>query len=520
MIRTRHRRATTTSDGSTVTVCLVPWDTPEQVTDNGRDYYNESFARGGLNVPDRLLGELEHDGQLIGRALAVDDRADGLYADVRISASTAGRDFLADLDAGIYEAVSIDFDADPAPVAAGASISRSGAQLRRFAFTTDPQHQGARVVGRRSNTTGETMDTDTTTTDDDLDEETDEETDETEETETEATDAAAPAQRSRQRSAPRPGARVGGARVGARFRSVGHFALAAARGEVTGDELARYQRALATTTTAAQTGLVHEEWIREIIDLQASVRPTVEMFSTRDLPAEGDSVKQPKVTTRATAGKQDPENSEIASRAVVVTPVTFDLETFAGGQGMSLQTALRSSPEYVNEVLRLHLEALGEAVNTAAAAAVVAGIPVPQQLTQAGTFNAAVNAAVAGMYGTLRRFPTFMLLSVSKWQELADLEDSDGRPIYPALSAAGSMGTVSLQSDTGEQRNLRWRIEPELAADTAVVAHAEAFRTFLGPVATLTADVPATLARDTAVYQFAAMGVVDTRGLYEIGPVA
>lgn len=516
MIRTRHVRNAEPGvvNGNTLSVRLIPWNTPEQVTDNGRDYYAEAFAPGGLEVPARLLGEVEHDGAVVGRATRTENRADGLYADVAISQSTAGRDFLADYEVGIYEAVSIDFDDDPTPVPAGSTIVRSSARLNRFAFTANPQHPGSRIVGRRSTTTteGNTMDTDTdTTTDDQTD--TDVTVDQTDDP---------PAAANAQRSAPRHRAAptVGGARASGRIRSLGHFILEAARGELEGDELARYQRALATTTTAAQTGLVHEEWIREIIDLEASVRPTVEMFSSRPLPDTGDSVKQPKVTTRANAGKQTTENTEVTSRAVVITPVTWELETFAGGQGMSLQTIMRSSPEYLNEVGRLHIIALGEELNAAAAAGVVAAVPAAQQITQTAalSFNNAVNAAVAGMYDTLRRFPSFILLSVTKWQELADLEDADNRPIYPSLSAFNEAGTLSLQSPNGRTRDLPWRIEPELADDTAIVAHAEAFRTFLGPVGTLTADVPSTLSRDAVVFQFAAMGETDTRGLYEIIP--
>lgn len=530
MIRTRQLRDLAPSvDGDTLTVRLIEWDTPSNVTDNGRDFYSESFVRGGLVPDDRLLAEVEHDGVVVGRGIGTDDRDDGLYADVRISQSTAGRDFLADVDAGIYEAVSIDFDDDPRPVKAGDRVQRTGARLRRFAFTTDPAHAGSRIVGRRSKETPD-MKTKTKRTndehdsehddehDDELDDD-DEDQDDVDDTDggDDAGDAPPAGQRSR-RSAPRPGRRVGGARAGGRFRSFGHFALAAAKGEVHGDELARYQRALATTTSGAQTGLVHEEWIREVIDLQKAVQPTVEMFSSRPLPDSGDSVKQPKVTTRAVAAEQVTENTEIASQAVVITPVTWELETFAGGQGMSLQAVLRSSPEYLNEVNRLHLEALALEVNQSAAADVVAAVPAPQVIEMTDTFNVAVNAAVAGMYGTLRQFPSFILLSTSLWQALADLEDTDGRPIYPGLGVVGAMGTVSLQSDSGQQRDLGWRIEPELPTDTAIVAHREAYRTFAGPVQTLTADVPSTLSRDVAVFQFVAKGVTDTRGLYQIGP--
>ena len=78
-------------DGRTVTVRLVPWDTPKPVADRaGRTQYVETFVRGGLQVElDRVLVEREHDGPVVGLLTSTEDRADGLYGTIRMSRSTA-----------------------------------------------------------------------------------------------------------------------------------------------------------------------------------------------------------------------------------------------------------------------------------------------------------------------------------------------------------------------------------------------------------------------------------------------
>lgn len=522
MIRTRSTRADAVvdHDGHTVTVCLVPWDEPSDVTDNGRDRYSESFARGGLTpASDKVLGEVEHDGVVVARALEVNDTDHGLYATARVSRSTAGRDLIADIDAGIVEAVSVDFEDDPTPVPAGGAIRRSNAKLTRFAFVTDPQHQGARIVGRRSQTGADMADEDTTT---DEDTSTDEQLDE--QLEDTTTDEHQRSNRSarRARGARRPAIRASG-----RFRSFGHFAHAALHGEVEGDELARYQRALADADMADMPGLVHEEWIREIIDLQRTMTPTIEEFSSRPLPESGDSVSQPKVTGRPTVGQQAAEGDEVSSAKVTIGKASWSLETFAGGQNMSLQAALRSSPEYLNEVMRLHLIEMAESKNAAAVADIEAidfatnSTKVDKTASYAdGEFIDDIVDVCVGMLATLKRFPELVLIPTNVYGALAKAKDSEGRPLYPSVAPMNPAGSMSLTSSTGTVSDLAWRVEPELTDDHIIVAIRDGFRTFNGPVGTLSADVPANLGRDVAVYSFAAMGVVDAAGIWEISPAA
>src|SRR5262245_37771697 len=139
-------------DGRTVEVRLVPWDAPARVTDNGRDWYSETFARGGLRLATgRLLVRSEHDGAVIGRIDTADNRDDGLYAALRIADTAAGRDTLALIADGVVDAVSVEFD-DAAPLTHGDQVIRTGAVCTGVALTLHPQH-AAPVVAVRSQLT-------------------------------------------------------------------------------------------------------------------------------------------------------------------------------------------------------------------------------------------------------------------------------------------------------------------------------------------------------------------------------
>lgn len=362
------------------------------------------------------------------------------------------------------------------------------------------------------------MDTDTKTRDDDNDQ-VDDQVDDDQVDDDDTDDTGEGRQRSNRgvRKAPRPGGDSAPARTSGRFRSFGEFLFAAATGEVEGDELARYTRALDTTVTTEQTGLVKVSWINEVIDLVREYTPTVEAFNQRPLEEGVGSVSQPKVSVRPTVDTQT-ENSEIESTATEITKADWSISTFAGGQNMSLQTIRRSTPAYLEEVVRLHIVALAQKVNAAVVAAVEAappgaGTPGTGHVVDAtADFRDDLVDGCALILADLRRFPDFVLLPTAMWASLAKTDADDGRPLYAAISPANSAGTVAV-SLSGQTLNLPFIVEPELTATTAVIGVAEAFRTFVSPVNTLAADVVSTLGRDIAVYQEVAMGAVDANGL-------
>jgi hypothetical protein len=64
-------------------------------------------------------------------------------------------------------------------------------------------------------------------------------------------------------------------------------------------------------------------------------------------------------------------------------------------------------------------------------------------------------------------------------------------------------------------RDVSFYVEPAWGTSTikGVIGVRDAFRTLTGPINTITADVPAELSRDIAVYQYAAHGKADAAGL-------
>jgi uncharacterized protein len=144
----------------TVTVLAVPYDTPADIVDPDGREYSERFARGAFNGVQSRTGRIkvnrDHDTHRpVGRALELHpSRAEGLVAELRISATALGDETLALADDGVLDA-SISFalkpgDVDWAPGRRGRTIRR--AFLDHIALVADPAYETANVLDVRHNT--------------------------------------------------------------------------------------------------------------------------------------------------------------------------------------------------------------------------------------------------------------------------------------------------------------------------------------------------------------------------------
>lgn len=315
--------------------------------------------------------------------------------------------------------------------------------------------------------------------------------------------------------------------ISSRYATFGAYARAKLEAGGAWDEgyERRVQAALVDTTTGDIPGLLPEAWLREIVDLMGSMAPTIAAFRSRPLPDSGMIVNVPQVTSRPTTGVQTAEKTDIASAQTTITPGSFSVDTYAGGEDISIQALLRSDPSYFDEVMRLYAGQMAGAVNAAALDMVLRGATAGPAWPAAATgINQAFVDAAVLILNALKRFPEVAILSSAAWAAMGGAVDTDGRPIFPTVGLWNPVGTLDVTVGTGNVRGLTYYVDPSVnsAVTWAVVGVRDAFLSMQGPIGTLTADVPAKLGRDVAVYRFASMGILDQTGLIRIGaaPVA
>jgi HK97 family phage prohead protease len=149
-------------DGFTVEGRLVPFDviTPSAGrTSAGSDRpYRERFRRGAFAKSireslHRVVLRPEHGAAPVGRAVALEERSDGLYGTFRVSDVPAGRDMLTLIRDGVTPDLSIEF----LPVRhskVGGILDRTEVALRGVAASYRPAYPGAQVLAVRDDAPG------------------------------------------------------------------------------------------------------------------------------------------------------------------------------------------------------------------------------------------------------------------------------------------------------------------------------------------------------------------------------
>jgi len=516
-------------DGRTLIVRLVAWDTPSRVTDDGRTFYREAFARSGLKPgAGAVLGLLEgdpgtHRGPPVARLEATEDRADGLYGRVRVADTSAGRDLLALISEQIVDGISVEFDDTmPAP-RMGQLVTRSTAELVGFVFTRAPQHASSRVLAVRSQQETETM-----PLEHDLDPEPPIDDDPAPDDEPTPDDDApttvrrsAPVPRPDLAPARHPAGRARPAPAPARsYRSFGEAISAAAHDLGAAADVVRHLRAWTDELASDVPGLMPHTYTRRVVSIMGAAAPTLALFSSTPLPADGEYMHLAVVKQSPDFAKLGAEKTEIPSRKMLVDDLPVRINAYGGGFDLGWFAWRRSSPATIDVAMAEWAKVAAVELEIEATGLLLAGAPAPSVPISAADPNAGFVAAAKQLLTTTFRWPEVCVLGVDLWEELALATGSDGRPLFPHLSPANPIGRADIVTGEGEVRGLTFAVSPAMTPGEGVLGVREAFISSVGPRTTLEVDVPRLAGRDVAVLMEGAMTVTDGRGLVKLTSAA
>jgi hypothetical protein len=556
----------------TITVQLLRWDDPRTVVDPGRRPYRERWARDSLVPLDRLYVLDQHHGDLIGRMSNYDPAGPGPTADLTVARTRAGNDLLELVDAGVIDGVSVEALADPTGEVWSPDrqeVTRTRGLLAGVAFGFHPAHDspilartgGAAMPETTTDQAGATAGAGTV----DL------------EAVLRSLEApAGPAGNGATAGQPTtdppvgagPTAPAGGAgtvadrlaraidvraaggqdamhadmavlregmiglirrgegagAAAARYAGFGEVMRANARGDLAGEDMARLNRAIVDVTTADIAGLIPRPALASVVEIITRNQQLADAAASVPLPDSGMTIDYPRIVSRPGVGIQVAQKTDVMSVKTNITRGTADLVTFAGGEDISLQAILRSSPSYLQIVGELYLEAMATATDLEAYRVYNAAITDADHRVAIGTDPKAWVTALFDIAGTVltdrKALPNRLILSTDLWVKMGGAVDTDGRPIFTNVNPVNPAGSVSLTDTEGNVRGLTFAVDPNLPADVGCMFDAQSFRSALGGIGTLTADVPLKLGRDYAVYRFGTFLPVDPNGMAIFGAVA
>jgi phage head maturation protease len=512
----------------------VPWDTPVEANEFGDTI---EFAPGSLAwfAPSRVKFLLDHTNHAFGYGLDFHDAEQGLVATMAVP-----RDELDDpataravqqMRNGVRDAVSVGVEL--ADVETTETDDRyhhrvTSGRLLELSSCVLPRYDDARIstIAAQRPPIGATAMTATIDRrfaaggdQDDPGEEADEPTEDENEDDKETESSRVEAHRRTVAYG------TSGRRTPARdkFGSLGEFAIACARGQVSLEERNRLGFALTDLKTDGIPGLIPAAWVSGYADVLSASRPIIEAFSTIALPDVGMSMEWPvRTRTGPLTGVQATQKTEIESGTIGVTTAPSPVVTWAGGNDVAIQAIERSQPSLATlllEELTYDLAYVADAQVAADIAAKAAGGSVT--ITDAAGINEALASAAAGVFGA--RFgavPNRLILGLNAWEFFAGAADAEGRPLFPNLNGANPVGMLSFTDLSGQARGMQVICSPDIDPATGLVAWDRAVTTALGPVRTMTADQPAVLGRDVAIYQYGSWMVRRPEAIVKLIPPA
>lgn len=517
---TRERRVPIVgvdAEARRVTVQLFRYNDPREVRDPGGQVYREAYAVDALELADDMHVAAVHHGPIVGRVDAdtFDPSGEGPTVDLILSRSSAGSDVLADVEAGVIRAVSVEVEPLAELERDGVTI-RTRARLHGVAFAFRPAHDAPILATREhdprtTNPGGNMTETATPTAEavpsdpaaipgvtvETLNRSLDELRDDLTRTfiaERGETPEASALQ----------------------FRSLGHYAEAVYADPA--NPILR--RALADQVPANNPGVIPPGWLRDVAGIVDRGAPAITAFGRAPLPAEGMDVNWPYFDGDITAlvGAQATPKTAITSVQVDLKKGSSNIGTYAGGSDIAYQLIRRSGPAYLAAYLRLMAigytattdAAMASAVSTAAQASGATWDPATG--TEAELASAVFQASVEVQAAT--GMPAGFILA--------------GTSVFVAAGALSvQFGTTSYgiqnQGATADAGTLRVSVagipmihDPYLTATDFIVSNTEAATWHGEGPFTVTAEDVERLGQNVAVWGMGAPAVAVPNGVRKI----
>jgi hypothetical protein len=289
-----------------------------------------------------------------------------------------------------------------------------------------------------------------------------------------------------------------------------------------GSEEARaYVAAAADTTDNA--GLVPTRQLTTVINgLANATRSNIDAISRGTLPDAGMSFEIPKITQLPSV-TEEAEGGTVADVDQNSEFLSVSVKKYSGSQTFSVELFDRSSPLFVDELMRNMAAQYAKVTDTAVNAALIAGATADATTTTtyptAAELLGIVARGAASVYNGTQGFARNIIVNTAQWSNLMTLNDS-GRPIYNASQPQNAGGVVRPDSVRGNVAGLDLYVTANTAAGTdtdgsILIVNPDAYTWYESPTFQLRADVIATGQISIMMYGYGAIATKIGAGAFK-----
>ncbi len=390
------------------------------------------FEAGSIDIADvskiKLLSQ--HDMKKpVGRMIAAETRADGIYATFKLSRSTGGNDALVMAQEGLVSGLSVGAEIIASKPSRDGHIVVTAAKLKEVSLVTEPAFKSAQVLEIAAEESlpvepiqpeSEPVVEETTTPV------------EAPAVEAAAVEAARPtvaaSHYTKERTAPISSAQY----------------LEASMKAALGDDEARRTVRAADDSTTTNTGLTLPSHLNTFITDTFTGRPAFEAATRGSLAGiDGMSFTVPRLYVNAAVADVAPtvadtnEGAAPSETGMTSAYDTVTIEKFSGLQRVSFELVDRSSPAFMELMMAELRKAYEKATDNALLAAFVAsGTTAAGVAATAAGLQSFVSVEGAAAYkGTGGDFANKLVASTDQWAAIAGYADTTGRALYSAQGA-------------------------------------------------------------------------------------
>jgi len=507
-ITTPMRITAADSESRTITGQIVAFDVAANASTG------KVLFKAGSITPAPVKLNLEHDSaRPIGRSIEMSGDNLGMNATFKISQTSAGNDALVEAMDGLRDGFSVEAEATEFAYNEDGTMVVSQAQLVGVALTHNPAFDAARVERVAA-----------TEADDEISESTEDAentpTTEGDEVENTVTNAEAVESVEAAKSVTATAHAVGYTKPRLDFSAPKHLEMTI-KAALGSDEARAYIAAASDTTDNA--GLIPTRQLSTVINgLANATRSNIDAISRGTLPDAGMTFEIPKitqlpgVTVEAEAGTIEDVDQNAAF-------VTVDVKKYAGAQTFSVELFDRSSPVFIDELMKNMAAQYAKVTDTAVNAAIIAGATADgttiTTYPTAAELLGVIARGAASVYAGTQGFAKNIIMNTSQWSNVMTLNDS-GRPIYNASQPSNAGGVVRPDSVRGNIAGLDLYVTANTAATTdtdgsILIVNPEAYTWYESPTYQLRADVVASGQISIAMYGYGAIATKLAAGCFK-----
>jgi hypothetical protein len=236
---------------------------------------------------------------------------------------------------------------------------------------------------------------------------------------------------------------------------------------------------------------------------------------------------RPTITTHTSVGAQANEFDPTSATTMVIAANTISKTTLAGQVTLSVQDVDFTDPASLQIILN---DLLGEyliASDNVAADAIVAGGAVSGATwtvnqTDPSSLITALYGAAVNILTETNFLPDTIFVSPNVWELLGRQLDVDKRPVFPYTGAAGLMGVNAMgvggvtQANVFNPFGLNLVADRNFAANTMVVARAQAIEFYEQIRGLMSVELPSTLGRNFSYAGYVSTFIADATQVQKI----